>query len=104
MSTNIATGSTSDGCHTFDELYHHRMVLFSIICHSNKEFAFKSKLHSDGTMYDNYFIVGISTPAGYYTYHYSMDVWDMFNVTELKRAPLWDGHKPSDIDRLLTLV
>lgn len=25
------TGSTSDGYHTFDELYHHRAVLFSVI-------------------------------------------------------------------------
>lgn len=25
------TGSTSDGYHTFDELYHHRAVLFSVV-------------------------------------------------------------------------
>lgn len=25
------TGATSDGYHTFDELYHHRAVLFSVI-------------------------------------------------------------------------
>ena len=27
-------GSTSDGYHTFDELYEHRTVLFSVICNS----------------------------------------------------------------------
>lgn len=26
------TGETSDGYHTFNELYHHRAVLFSVIC------------------------------------------------------------------------
>ena len=26
----------SDGYHTFEELYHHRMMLFSVICNSNR--------------------------------------------------------------------
>lgn len=46
----------SDGYHTFEELYNHRMILFSIICNSYPHRAWKSKLHHDGTMYDNYFI------------------------------------------------
>ena len=97
------SGETSDGYHTFNELYYHRMVLFSLICNNNKEVAFKSKLHADGTMFDDYFIVGVNTPNGYYTYHYHMDDWDMFDVEEVEKAPEWDGHKPSDIRRLLTL-
>lgn len=98
------SGDTSDGYHTFDELYYHRMVLFSIICNQNKNLAWKSMKHHDGTMYENYFIVGISTPEGDYTYHYDIRDWNYFNVKELERAPKWDGHKPSDITRLLTLV
>lgn len=90
----------TDGYHTFDELYHHRMYLFSIICNQNPEFARKSKLHDDGTMFDNYFIVWINGPEGDYSYHYHMDNWDMFKVEEVDRAPEWDGHKPSDIARL----
>ena len=97
-------GQISDGSHTFDELYYHRMVLFSIICNQNKELAWKSKLHHDGTMYDNYFIVGITTPEGDYTYHYDLEYWDMFNVKELEKAPEWDGHKPKDITRLYSLL
>jgi hypothetical protein len=97
-------GLISDGYHTFDELYYHRMMLFSIICNQNKGNAWKSKLHHDGTMYDNYFIVGITTCEGDYTYHYHMDDWDMFNVKELEYAPEYDGHKPEDITRLLTLI
>lgn len=100
----MITGETSDGYHTFNELYHHRMVLFSIICNSNKDVAFKSKLHADSTMFDDYFIVGVKTPVGYYTYHYHIDNWHRFDVDEVDNAPEWDGHKPSDIDRLLTLL
>ena len=97
-------GNTSDGYHTFDELYYHRMILFSVICNQNKDKAWKSKLHDDGTMYDYYFIVGIETEEGSYTYHYHMENWDYFNVKELPTAPKWDGHKPEDITRLISLA
>ena len=62
----------TDGYHSFDELYYHRMILFSLICNQNKDKSWKSKLHYDKTMFDNYFIVGIETPEGQYTYHYHM--------------------------------
>lgn len=97
-------GDISDGYHTFDELYYHRMVLFSIICNSHKEYAWKSWKHSDGTMYDDYFIVGITTEEGDYTYHYHKDNWNIFNVKELNNAPKWDGHEPKDINRLYNLI
>lgn len=29
-------GELSDGYHSFNELYEHRMILFSIICNQNK--------------------------------------------------------------------
>lgn len=99
----ISRKDISDGYHTFDELYYHRMVLFSIICNQNKDVAWKSKLHHDGSMFDDSFIVGISTPEGQYTYHYHLDHWDMYDVKELEKAPDYDGHKPSDITRLLNL-
>ncbi len=97
-------GQISDGYHTFDELYEHRMVLFSIICNQNKDKAWKSKLHHDGTMYENYFIVGLNTSLGQYSYHYHMENWDHFNVKELELAPEWDGHKPENIRRLYSLL
>lgn len=93
----------TDGYHTFQELYVHRMELFKVICHQNKSHAWKSKLHDDGTMYPNYFIVGINTPEGSFTYHYKMEFWDSFNVAELERAPEWDGHTSADITRLHSL-
>jgi hypothetical protein len=100
----IETGKISDGYHTFDELYYHRMVLFSIICNQNKQCSWKSWLHHDGTMFDDYFIVGITTPEGNFTYHYHKDNWDMFDVANYDKAPEWDGHLPEDITRLLLLL
>jgi hypothetical protein len=97
-------GQISDGSHTFDELYYHRMMLFAVICNTYKDAAWKSWKHEDGTMYDDYFIVGITTPDGDYSYHYHKDHWDMFNVRELAKAPKYDGHQPKDVDRLLSLV
>lgn len=97
-------GNISDGSHTFDDLYYHRMMLFSIICNTYKDKAWKSWLHVDGTMYDRYFIVGITTDKGDYSYHYHRAYWDKFDVKELDKAPEWDGHLPEDIDRLLSLL
>lgn len=96
-------GELSDGYHTFVELYHHRAVLFAVICNQNPNLAWKSFKHHDNTMYDNYFIVGIDTPEGQYSYHYHKDLWDMFKVKELDKAPEYDGHLPSDVNRLLSI-
>lgn len=96
------TGETSDGYHTFNELYHHRAVLFSVIVANYPDRAWKSKKHHDGTMYDNMFIVGIDTPDGQATYHYDVDpYWDMFKCRVLDNAPEWDGHTPAQaIERI----
>ena len=98
--------NSSDGYHTFEELYNHRMLLFSVICNT-KEYntlAWKSKQHDDGTMFDDYFIVGITTTEGNFTYHYDMKHWDKFNVKVLEYAPKWDGHTSDDILLLESLL
>lgn len=98
-------GDFSDGYHTFNELYHHRAALFSVICNTFPEKAWKSKLHDTGDMYEGMFIVGIETKQGQATYHYDIEpYWDMFKVKELEKAPKWDGHSPSDaIERIGSL-
>lgn len=100
----LRAGEISDGYHTFNELYYHRAVLFSVICNQNKDIAWKSKLHSDGTMYDEMFIVGINTPEGQYSYHYDINLWSLFDVEELDKAPEYDGHLPKDIERLKSIL
>ncbi len=101
----VITGDTSDGYHTFNELYHHRAVLFSVIVKAFSEKAWKSRKHHDGTMYDDMFIVGIETPEGQATYHYDIDpYWKMFQCKEVEFAPEWDGHTPEQaIERIRKL-
>jgi hypothetical protein len=98
-------GDMSDGYHTFNELYHHRAVLFSVICNLHPLCAWKAKKHHDGSMYDGMFIVGINTPEGQATYHYDIDpYWDMFHVPEAEFAPEWDGHTPDEAIRRIGLL
>lgn len=86
------TGSTSDGYHTFDELYHHRAVLFSVIVAMFRGRSWKSLHHHDGTMYDGMFIVGIDTPAGPATYHYDVEpYWDKISFVNVAGRKVWAG-------------
>jgi hypothetical protein len=99
-------GELSDGYYTFNELYHHRAVLFSVICNMFPKRAWKSLQHADGSMFDGMFIVGIETPEGQATYHYDIEpYWDLFKVKELDSAPEWDGHTaPEAINRIASLT
>lgn len=99
------TGDISDGYHTFNQLYYQRCVLFSIIVNSHPDISWKSRRHSDGELCFNgdYFIVGIDTPEGWFTYHYENKYWDMFKCIELNKARKWDGHTEEDITRLFSI-
>lgn len=100
-------GEVSDGFHTFNQLYHQRAVLFATIVNQNKDKAWKSWKHEDGKFcFDKggeWFVVGIDTPGGSYTYHYEQKYWDMFDCEELERGKHWDGHTEDDVTRLLSL-
>lgn len=114
----------SDGWHTFQELYDMRFALTHALfklfhkekvqihsaAHEDwKDFfspVWRSKQHSDGTMFDGMFIVGIGTEAGeYITFHYHDEFWGKFDFANtIERAPEWDGHTDKDvIERLLSL-
>ena len=99
------SGEVSDGYHTFNELYLHRNTLFAVLCNTYRSDAWKSMRHADGSMYDDYFIAGIQTPAGMVTYHIELLHWDLFDVPELERAPEYDGHTSADVlERLPSLL
>lgn len=99
------TEDTSDGYHTFKELYDHRralnaalvqMLSFSPIAGTR---AWRSRAHhpDDSPCYDGFFIVGIELPwlIGTVTYHYADQYWDDFAAAEaLPHAPKWDGAEP----------
>ena len=98
-------GEVSDGFHTFNSLYHQRLILFAALCNTYRSLSWKSKLHHDGKVPfgGGWFVVGINTPKGQYTYHYELKDWDLFKCRELERAPEWDGHTDRDVERLLSL-
>lgn len=93
--------SPSDGYHTFDELYDHRITLFIALCHCidsvcKNEFTgeswspvWRSKIHSDGTSMDGWFIMGINKEKGkQITYHLPLFRWEETNFAQtLDRAP-----------------
>ena len=95
----------SDGFHTFKELYYQRMMLFATIVKQNKDKAWKSLRHEDGELCfgGGWFIVGVDTPEGSYTYHYEDNFYSLFDCIELERGKHWDGHTDKDVTRLLSL-
>lgn len=98
-------GEMSDGYHTFNGLYYQRMVLFSALVNAYNDKAWKSWKHEDGEpcFGGGWFIVGIDTPQGRYTYHYEDKYWNWFECQELPVAKHWDGHTEEDVTRLLSL-
>lgn len=99
-------GEVSDGSHTFDSLYEQRMILFAALVKAYRSKAWKSYRHEDGEYCfgGGWFIVGIDTPEGSYTYHYKNKYWNMFDCVDLPRAPHWDGHTEADAEtRLMSL-
>lgn len=99
-------GDLSDGYHTFNGLYEQRMILFAALVKAYKDRSWKSYRHEDGEYCfgGGWFIVGIDTPEGTYTYHYENKYWEMFDCKDLPRSPHWDGHTEADAEtRLMSL-
>jgi hypothetical protein len=101
----------SDGHHTFAELYDHRFTLYIALCRVLKQDAdhngiWRSKLQSDGTMPEGWFIMGINKrPGEQITYHLPLARWDETDFAEtLDRAPEWDRHTSDDVLARLKLL
>jgi len=102
----VDIGDFSDGFHTFNDLYEQRMILSAALFNTYSALCWKSEKHSDGQLCfgGGWFIVGIDTPQGPYTYHYKDRYWDLFTCKTLEMAPEWDGHTDKDVQRLMSLV
>jgi len=102
--------NTSDGYHTFKELYAHRSALFITLCrvldsYDSHEKIWKSKIHSDGGSYDGWFILGIGKEKGnQITYHLPLREWDDIKCEVLDNAPEFDGHTPKDVLHRLRFI
>lgn len=94
----------SDGYHTFDELYDHRITLYIALCKQIASTTFgdtvwRSKLHSDGSNYEGWFLLGIDHTKGeQITYHIPLERWEETNFAEtLEKAPEFDGHTSHEV-------
>lgn len=98
-------GNYSDGYHTFNELYDHRVVLFIVLLRhysthpKQRGQVWRSKAHSDGSVWNGWFILGIGKDYGFQiTYHLPIDKWDECGFADtLDKAPEWDGHTSQDV-------
>jgi hypothetical protein len=107
MRCGIDTNKISDGYHTFAELYEHRIVNYMAICrmiYNYEPYAkipvWMSKKHSDGAVWEGWFLLGIYTEAGkQITYHLPMIKWDECDkfARELSQAPEFDGHNSQQV-------
>lgn len=107
----IVTGETSDGYHTFNELYEFRLLynaaLFNEFAKAGKIEVSKSWRHSDGELCfgGGWFVVTAELPTGQITNHYKSKYWSLFNIPALEWAPEWDGHTANDVaERLRQFV
>lgn len=100
--------TASDGYHTFEELYDHRITLFIALCRiiSNINYAegeihkvWRSKVNGDGSTWEDYFIMGIGKEKGkQITYHLPLTRWEETEFAEtLDQAPEFDGHSSEDV-------
>jgi hypothetical protein len=105
---SVDTNQVSDGYHTFGELYDHRITLFKAVCalqvetcseHGYDAEVWRSKAHSDGCVWEGWFILGMNKRAGeQITYHLPNSEWDSCHFAEvLDKAPEWDGHTSADV-------
>jgi hypothetical protein len=109
--SEIIDENTSDGYHTFKELYDHRRALTAALMALADEcgmVTWRSREHhpDDSPIYKDYFIVGMEVGGGTITYHYANQYWDDFQqIPGLPHAPKWDGEGPSEtVTRLLNLA
>lgn len=101
-------GNTSDGYHTFNELYEFRKAynaaLFNEWALGGKCSVHKSLRHHDGEQCfgGGWFIVVAVLPNGQISNHYRVTDWDLFDVPEVERALFeYDGHTGADtLERL----
>jgi hypothetical protein len=94
--------NTSDGYHTFKELYRYRKLynagFFNMLAAHTEVPVVKSWRHNDGKecFGGSWFIVVANLPTGQVSNHYEAKDWHLFSIPEVERAPEWDGHDPNE--------
>ena len=81
----------SDGSQAFGDLYFHRAVLFAALLKAYPDKSWRSKVQSDGHGLPGYFLCGIQTPEGQYSYHYTLDQLDLIKRRPKEHAEVTEG-------------
>lgn len=92
----------SDGYHSIDELYDHRITLWIVLCRFLRMKGapiYRAKQHADGSEFEGWFVLGLDEiPGRQITYHLPIARWDECNfAVTYERAPEWDKHTPADV-------
>lgn len=106
MAAPLVTGDTSDGFHTFNDLYDHRCSLFLSLMKCLPSISWYSKMHDDGSVMGGWFVAGINLPTGAITYHLPLSMWDLAGHTGAEsriKAPKWDGHTSHGVVKRLQM-
>lgn len=102
---NTIDENTSDGYHTFKELYEHRIALFIALMKANPKISYRANNNDDGNWYEWWFVAGIHTSNWDISYHLPNDkrtALDWYGISTTINAPKRDWHTPADVvDRLL---
>ena len=106
----VITEGTSDGYHTFKELYEYRKLYNAAFFNElakkkvdNPYNVHKSKRHNDGEKCfgGGWCIVMANLPTGQISNHYKRKDWDIFKIQEKEVADKWDGHTPKEAAKRL---
>lgn len=97
--TKADTNKISDGYHTFEELYEHRIRLWIALCKENTINSWATKRHSDGSVWKGWFLMGMFSEDGkQMTYHLPNKFWkEIPSTIKIIQAPEYDGHTPNDV-------
>lgn len=87
------TRKVSDGYHTFEELYEHRVLLFFNFAHY-LEWPSTWRPH-----YPGWPVLLVETPAGQVSYHFPEAMLPLIepHITKDDKEIQWDGHTDSDV-------
>ena len=98
----LPEGKISDGFHSFDELYHYRMLYNAAFFNSleGKYEVHKSYRHADGELCfgGGWFIVMAYLPTGQVSNHYRIEDWNLFNIPERCKARFLGNWKLKIVD------
>lgn len=101
---------TSDGYHTFAELYRFRMLynaaLFNEWAAAGRYDVHKSLRHSDGELCfgGGWFVVYAQLPSGQISNHYELADWEMFRIPARETPVEWDGHTSPEVATRLAFM